>query len=124
MSAPKSNPALKNNAQYLPSKRNTSLEAQRTVAAVSKVTTELSERILHLRSRGVLRDALLPLVRFFPALSCRLTGLFLQTAAFEMLEFYGDAVLQERVSKFIVQTRRFMNPQLMSTLRYVCHYEP
>jgi len=39
------------------------------------------------------------------------------TTEFEILEFYGDAVLYEKISSFIMQTRRFMNPHLMTTLR-------
>eukprot|EP00761_Pharyngomonas_kirbyi_P010820 gb/GECH01010843.1/.p1 GENE.gb/GECH01010843.1/~~gb/GECH01010843.1/.p1 ORF type:complete len:448 (+),score=108.01 gb/GECH01010843.1/:1-1344(+) len=40
--------------------------------------------------------------------------------AFQVLEFYGDAVLQERVSKYLITTRRFMNPCMLSQLRQSC----
>eukprot|EP01121_Diplochlamys_sp_Union-15-3_P004737 TRINITY_DN14943_c0_g1_i1.p1 TRINITY_DN14943_c0_g1~~TRINITY_DN14943_c0_g1_i1.p1 ORF type:complete len:349 (-),score=53.55 TRINITY_DN14943_c0_g1_i1:207-1253(-) len=39
------------------------------------------------------------------------------STAFEVLEFYGDSFLLERISSFIMQTRRFMNPHLMTVLR-------
>jgi len=39
---------------------------------------------------------------------------------FEVLEFYGDAYLYERVSYFIMTTRRFMDPNLMTKLRSSC----
>lgn len=39
---------------------------------------------------------------------------------FEILEFYGDAYLYERVSYFIMTTRRFMDPNLMTKLRCSC----
>ncbi len=41
----------------------------------------------------------------------------MQLNEFEVLEFYGDSVLYERISSFIMHTRRFMNPHLMTTLR-------
>eukprot|EP01102_Stenamoeba_stenopodia_P009881 TRINITY_DN292_c0_g1_i1.p1 TRINITY_DN292_c0_g1~~TRINITY_DN292_c0_g1_i1.p1 ORF type:complete len:259 (-),score=55.82 TRINITY_DN292_c0_g1_i1:68-844(-) len=36
---------------------------------------------------------------------------------FEILEFYGDAVLYERVSSFLMTSRRFMSPHLLTTIR-------
>eukprot|EP01129_Flabellula_baltica_P017344 TRINITY_DN958_c0_g1_i1.p1 TRINITY_DN958_c0_g1~~TRINITY_DN958_c0_g1_i1.p1 ORF type:complete len:337 (-),score=55.05 TRINITY_DN958_c0_g1_i1:139-1149(-) len=39
---------------------------------------------------------------------------------FEVLEFYGDSVLYETISKFIMETRRFMDPHLMTQLRTSC----
>jgi len=39
---------------------------------------------------------------------------------FEILEFYGDSVLSERISAFIMQTRRFMSPHLLTKLRIEC----
>lgn len=35
---------------------------------------------------------------------------------FEILEFYGDSVLYERISSFLIQTRRFMSPHLMTVV--------
>eukprot|EP01130_Rhizamoeba_saxonica_P007085 TRINITY_DN2839_c0_g1_i1.p1 TRINITY_DN2839_c0_g1~~TRINITY_DN2839_c0_g1_i1.p1 ORF type:complete len:204 (-),score=32.11 TRINITY_DN2839_c0_g1_i1:14-625(-) len=42
------------------------------------------------------------------------------TNEFEVLEFYGDSVLYERTSKYIMTTRRFFNPHLMTQLRTQC----
>jgi len=39
---------------------------------------------------------------------------------FEILEFYGDAVLLERISLMLLRTKRFMNPQLLTELRVAC----
>jgi hypothetical protein len=44
----------------------------------------------------------------------------LESNEFEVLEFYGDAYLYERVSYFIMTTRRFMDPNLMTKLRCSC----
>ena len=45
---------------------------------------------------------------------------FLQTNEFEVLEFYGDACLYQTISQYIMTTRRFMNPHLMTQLRMSC----
>jgi len=42
------------------------------------------------------------------------------TNEFEVLEFYGDSYLYERVSHFLMTTRRFMDPHLMTTVRVAC----
>eukprot|EP01117_Protostelium_nocturnum_P019866 TRINITY_DN8715_c0_g1_i1.p1 TRINITY_DN8715_c0_g1~~TRINITY_DN8715_c0_g1_i1.p1 ORF type:complete len:304 (+),score=97.58 TRINITY_DN8715_c0_g1_i1:118-1029(+) len=39
---------------------------------------------------------------------------------FQILEFYGDAVLNQRVSLFLMQTRRFMGPGGLTRLRSEC----
>jgi hypothetical protein len=44
----------------------------------------------------------------------------LESNEFEVLEFYGDAYLYERVTKNILRSRRFMDPNLMTTLRRYC----
>jgi dsRNA-specific ribonuclease len=44
----------------------------------------------------------------------------LESNEFEVLEFYGDAFLYERVTKNIIRSRRFMDPHLMTNLRVYC----
>lgn len=44
----------------------------------------------------------------------------LDSNEFEVLEFYGDAFLYERITKNILRSRRFMDPNLMTTLRRYC----
>jgi hypothetical protein len=44
----------------------------------------------------------------------------LESNEFEVLEFYGDAFLYERITKNILRSRRFMDPNLMTTLRRYC----
>jgi hypothetical protein len=44
-------------------------------------------------------------------------SLLLHNSTFEILEFYGDSVLYERISFFMMQTRRFMSPHLLTQLR-------
>jgi len=42
------------------------------------------------------------------------------TNEFEVLEFFGDACLSQTISTFIMTTRRFMSPHLMTQLRISC----
>jgi len=44
----------------------------------------------------------------------------LESNEFEVLEFYGDAYMYERITKNILRSRRFMDPNLMTTLRRYC----
>jgi hypothetical protein len=39
------------------------------------------------------------------------------SSTFEVLEFYGDSVLYEKISNYLMTTRRFMDPNLMTKLR-------
>eukprot|EP00727_Mastigamoeba_balamuthi_P012123 m51a1_g7533 hypothetical protein (413) ;mRNA; f:47585-49052 len=41
---------------------------------------------------------------------------------FQILEFYGDAYLCERISFFLLQTRRFLDPHLLTQLRMKVEY--
>jgi dsRNA-specific ribonuclease len=60
----------------------------------------LLDKLIKLKEYGVIKHSICPNLN-----------------EFEVLEFYGDSVLYERISSFIMHTRRFMNPHLMTTLR-------
>jgi dsRNA-specific ribonuclease len=68
-----------------------------------KCQQRLLQKLLELKKQNVLRRCFL-----------------LESNEFEVLEFYGDAYLYERVSYFIMTTRRFMDPNLMTKLRCSC----
>jgi len=68
-----------------------------------KCQQRLLQTLLELKKQNVLRRCLR-----------------LESNEFEVLEFYGDAYLYERVSYFIMTTRRFMDPNLMTKLRTSC----
>jgi len=44
-------------------------------------------------------------------------SLTIEQGEFEKLEFYGDALLYQHISRYIMMTRRFMDPHLMTQLR-------
>jgi len=68
-----------------------------------KCQIRLLQKLLELKKQNILRRCFL-----------------LDSNEFEVLEFYGDAYLYERVSYFIMTTRRFMDPNLMTKLRCSC----
>jgi len=68
-----------------------------------KCQIRLLQKLLELKKQNILRRCFL-----------------LESNEFEVLEFYGDAYLYERVSYFIMTTRRFMDPNLMTKLRSSC----
>lgn len=68
-----------------------------------KCQQRLLQKLIEMKKQNVLRRCFL-----------------LESNEFEVLEFYGDAYLYERVSYFIMTTRRFMDPNLMTKLRCSC----
>eukprot|EP01087_Luapelamoeba_hula_P003232 TRINITY_DN1302_c0_g1_i1.p1 TRINITY_DN1302_c0_g1~~TRINITY_DN1302_c0_g1_i1.p1 ORF type:complete len:567 (+),score=116.39 TRINITY_DN1302_c0_g1_i1:353-2053(+) len=67
---------------------------------IDKCRGSLFEKLKTLKGLHILRHSLLP-----------------NDSTFEILEFYGDSVLYERISFFLMQTRRFMSPHLLTKLR-------
>jgi dsRNA-specific ribonuclease len=68
-----------------------------------KCQQRLLQKLIEMKKQNVLRRCFLS-----------------ESNEFEVLEFYGDAYLYERVSYFIMTTRRFMDPNLMTKLRCSC----
>src|SRR5579875_1836945 len=69
---------------------------------------KLKKKLFKLKDEGKLFQSLLPFV----------DGA--QNKEFEVLEFYGDSVLYERVSNLLLQTKRFLNPHLLTQIRTCC----
>lgn len=103
------------------SSNNTSRSRRRisptTQTPEDKCFGRLAKKLFDLHERDILRHSLCPGVRIVVLLCC--LPVF-QTNEFEVLEFYGDAYLYERVSFFLMTTRRFMSPHLMTTVRVSC----
>eukprot|EP01116_Phalansterium_solitarium_P011161 TRINITY_DN26775_c0_g2_i1.p1 TRINITY_DN26775_c0_g2~~TRINITY_DN26775_c0_g2_i1.p1 ORF type:complete len:357 (-),score=36.32 TRINITY_DN26775_c0_g2_i1:90-1160(-) len=75
------------------------------LTSLEQCESSLRNKLSQLKQEGVLKHSLLPLDK---------------QSDFEILEFYGDSVLSERCAYFMLQTRRFMNPHLLSSLRTEC----
>jgi len=73
-------------------------------------------KLQHMKHLGVLKDSLG---------STRVTSsteLLLNSNpnSFEVLEFYGDAVLYERITRILLETRRFARPHVLTIMRNSC----
>lgn len=72
------------------------------VEPFAQCNSELFAKLENVKKIGALRQSLAPT-----------DG----SSEFEILEFYGDSVLYERISFFLMQTRRFMSPHLLTRMR-------
>jgi len=77
----------------------------RRISPMKRCEQELSAKLHELKETGLLKHSLNPVD---------------YDNEFETLEFYGDSVLYERISCFLMQTRRFLNPGLLTRIRNEC----
>jgi len=76
----------------------------------------LHSRLQLLKKFGVLKESL-------SSMNCSSNKellLNLNPNSFEVLEFYGDSVLYERITRMLLQTRRFCSPHILSIMRSFC----
>jgi len=78
-------------------------QVNRDLSQAETCANRLTQKLLELKTQKILRNSLQP-----------------DTTEFEILEFYGDSFLLERISFFLMTTRRFMNPHLMTQFRISC----
>ncbi|KAL6073750.1 hypothetical protein QOT17_004748 [Balamuthia mandrillaris] len=85
-----------------PSSSSSAIASTKKKEPMERCRESLIEKLKKLQRMQILRHS------FSPFDAC---------SNFEILEFYGDSVLYERISFFIMQTRRFMSPHLLTRLR-------
>jgi len=78
---------------------------KRPLTAMDKCEDTLLQKLRQLKEMKILNHSLTPKDK---------------ASDFEILEFYGDAVMLERISHHLLQSKRFMNPGLLTKMRQAC----
>jgi len=74
-------------------------------SGMEKIEEDLQKKLIKYKDEGVLVQSLMPQN---------------VDSEFEVLEFYGDSVLYEKLSNLLLKTRRFLKPGLLTKMRSHC----